>query len=86
MLCITICSRQDSIAQTFWLASTNILQDKFLLIIQQDLSQNVTPEGDRYIARGEFADLWVGKLIDKKVKSGKLPIMKTLLTIESRLQ
>ena len=39
----------------------------FSLTIQQDLSHRVVLQGTHYIAIGEHADLWVGRMSDKQV-------------------
>jgi len=42
-------------------------KDCWLLTIQQDLSDKVILEGAHYIAIGEHADLWEGRMSDRKV-------------------
>ena len=36
---------------------------------EQDLTGKVALQGEHYIATGEYADLWIGQLDDRKVSS-----------------
>jgi hypothetical protein len=51
-------------------------KDCWLLTIQQDLSDKVILEGAHYIAIGEHADLWEGRMSDRKVRYLSFVIMK----------
>ena len=39
---------------------------------EQDLTGKVTLQGEHYIAIGEYADLWMGRLDDQKASSVRL--------------